>query len=111
MELHEESRHLSAIVCKIGLFEFCRTPMGLANSVSSFVRLIEAVFRDMLWKDIVVYLDDILIFSETFKEHLEKLERVLDRLQTENLKLKKKKCEFLKEEISFLGLERWSTTR
>ena len=63
MELDEGSREISAFVCKMGLFEMCRTPMGLANSVSSFVRLMEEVFRDMLYKDVVIYLDDILIFS------------------------------------------------
>ena len=81
----------------------CRTPMGLANSVSSFVRLMEEVFRDMLYKDVVIYLDDILIFSRTLQEHLEKVERVLGRLKLVNMKLKRSKCDFFKEEVTFLG--------
>ena len=72
----------------------CRTPMGLANSVSSFVRLMEEVFRDMLYKDVVIYLDDILIFSRTLQEHLEKVERVLGRLKLVNMKLKRSECDF-----------------
>ena len=105
MELDEGSREISAFVCKMGLFEMCRTPMGLANSVSSFVRLMEEVFRDMLYKDVVIYLDDILIFSRTLQEHIEKVERVLGRLKLVNmkLKLKRSKCDFFKEEVTFLG--------
>ena len=58
---------------------------------------------DMNLRDCLIYLDDVVIFSATFEEHLERLQAVFSRLQEHNLKLKPSKCEFLKSEITYLG--------
>ena len=58
---------------------------------------------DMNLIDCLIYLDDVVIFSATFEEHLERLQAVFSRLQEHNLKLKPSKCEFLKSEITYLG--------
>ena len=60
----------------------------LCNTPPSFVRMMESVFRDMNWKRIVCYLDNIIVFSDTFEEHLARLEKVFKRLQEHNLCLK-----------------------
>ena len=103
LEVHENSKHLTAFVSKRGLYEFNRLPFGLCNSPASFVRMMEEVFRDTNWRELVCYLDDIIIFSDTFETHLERLERVFKKLITHNLKLKRTKCVFLKQEVEFLG--------
>ena len=54
-------------------------------------------------QDCLIYLDDIVIFSSTFEEHIERLEAVFSRLHSQNLKLKASKCEFLKSSITYLG--------
>ena len=58
---------------------------------------------DMNLRDCLIYLDDIVVFSSTFEEHLERLEAVFQRLQINNLKLKASKCEFFKRVCTYLG--------
>ena len=61
------------------------------------------VLREYLWKFVVVYLDDINIFSNTFDEHLEYLRKIFNKLRQANLKLQPEKCFFIKKELAFLG--------
>jgi hypothetical protein len=63
----------------------------------------EQVLRGLNWKICLVYLDDIIVFSKTFKEHLENLNQVLDCLKRANLKLSPKKCDLFKDCVVFLG--------
>lgn len=58
---------------------------------------------DMNLRDCLIYLDDIVVFSSLFEEHIERLEAVFRRLQTNNLKLKASKCEFFKREVTYLS--------
>ena len=58
---------------------------------------------DMDLRDCLIYLDDIVVFSSTFKEHIERLDAVFRRFQTNNLKLKASKCKFFKQEVTYLG--------
>ena len=86
-----------------GLFEFVRMPQGLVNSPLTFQRVMECVFGDMNLSELVIYLDDILIFSNTLEEHLERLDKVLTRLEENGLKVKRKKCHLLQREVVYLG--------
>ena len=86
-----------------GLFEFQRMPQGLCNSPSTFQRVMELVFGDMNLTQLVLYLDDILVFSGTFADHLSRLEEVFRRLSQHGLKLKGEKCAFFRHEVSHLG--------
>ena len=103
MELDEDSKHLTAFCCHEGLYEFERLPFGMKNSPSSFARLMQEVLRGLVWKVCLVFVDDIVIFSDTFQQHLDNLKLVFDRFRAANLKLKPKKCEFGKRKIQFLG--------
>ena len=104
LELDEASKPKTAFIGHyIGLYEYNRLPMGLKNSASSFQRLLEIVLRGMLYKSALCYVDDILILSKSFSEHLGHLEQLFQRLASANLKIKIRKCEFFSPEITFLG--------
>ena len=78
-------------------------PFGLCNAPATFVRLMEKVLRGLSWKICLVYLDDIIVMSRTFDEHIENLAKVISCLKQADLKLHPKKCDLLKEKVSFLG--------
>ena len=86
-----------------GLYEFTRMPQGLVNSPSTFQRTMEYILGDLNLSQIILYLDDILVFSSTFEQHLERLDLVLTRLAENGLKVKGKKCHFVQQEVEYLG--------
>ena len=86
-----------------GLLQLNKMSFGLSNTPATFVRLMERVLRGLNWKVCLVYLDDIIVFSKTFKEHLENLNQVLDCLKRANLKLSPQKCDLFKDRVVFLG--------
>lgn len=78
-------------------------PFGLCNAPSTFQRLMEMIFGDQRFHALLLYLDDIVVFSTSFQQHLERLEMVLGRLQQYNLKLKLQKCHLFQTEVKYLG--------
>jgi hypothetical protein len=74
--------------------------MGLANAPSQFQRLMDLVMAGLLWDCCLVYLDDVIVFSRTFDEHLKRLAAVFDRLSKFSLKIKMSKCGLLRETFS-----------
>lgn len=98
----ETDREKTAFCCHRGLFEFNVMPFGLVNAPSIFSQLI-AIALQGLEKFTVAYLDDILIYSETLEDHLSHIKQVFEKLRQHDLKLKLKKCSFLKEETKYLG--------
>lgn len=89
-----ESREKTAFVTHAGLFEFNVMPFGLCNAPSCFQRLMECVLRSLNWRIVLIYLDDVLVYSRTFSDHLDHLRLVFDRFREAGLKLKPKKCHF-----------------
>ena len=77
-------------------------PMGLCNSGSSFQRLMEACLGDNNFVELLIYLDDVLVYFSTFTQHLERLESVFIHLRKHGLKLKPKKCVLFKESVKYL---------
>ncbi|KAI2667005.1 Transposon Tf2-6 polyprotein [Labeo rohita] len=86
-----------------GHYEYRVMPFGLANSPSYFQAFVNEVFRDMLNRWVIVYIDDILIFSNTYADHVQHVRAVLQRLIQHKLYAKEEKCQFHQERVSFLG--------
>ena len=75
----------------------------MTNTPSTFMQLMNEVLNNFLGKFVIVYLDDILIFSKTLDEHLLHIHSVLERLREEKLLINLKKCSFAKKELVYLG--------
>ena len=85
------------------LYEFNQVPFGLCNAPATFSRLMDRVLSGIHWETCLFYLDDIIVFSSTWEEHLARLRQVFERLRHANLKLGAEKCTFAAKEVSYLG--------
>ena len=104
VELEEDSIPLTAFtVGPLGFYECVRMPFGLTNAPATFQRLMENCLGDLHLRSCIIYLDDIIIFSKTPEEHVQRLGQVFEKLAAAGLKLKPSKCEFFKTEINYLG--------
>lgn len=84
-------------------YELTRMAQGARNSAATFQRLMNGVMKDLLGEIVLCYQNDLIVLSKTKEEHLKKLRTVFNRLRNANLKAKTSKCEFLKDNIVFLG--------
>ena len=124
----EEAQKKAAFCLPGGLYQFKVLSFGLCNAPGTFERLMERVLAGLSWKSCLLYLDDIIVYSRTFEEHVSHLGEVLDRIQEAGMKLKPSKCQLFCPEVSFLGhiigrdgvrtdptkteaIERWATPR
>lgn len=103
IKVAEEDIYKTAFSTNYGHYEFTVMPFGLCNAPATFMQLMNDVFRDFLNIFVVVYLDDILIFSKNEAEHEEHLRTVLQCLRDNKLYAKMSKCEFFQTELEFLG--------
>ena len=103
VELHPESRNLTAFITHEGLFRYCRVPMGLASSGPCFQRIMEDMLKGL--KGVLVYLDDVVVHGATKAEHDRALKQVEHLFQLHGVQVNKEKCRKAQTEISFLGLK------
>ena len=104
VELEEEAKPLTAFTMgPLGFWECERMPFGLTNDPATFQRLMESCLGELNWSWCIIYLDDIIVFSQTPEEHLVRLQAVFDKLKAAGLKLKPSKFELLKKQINYLG--------
>ncbi|CAF3042706.1 unnamed protein product [Rotaria socialis] len=103
LEMDPSSRALTAFVTHKGLFECTVMPFGLTNAPATFQRLMDIVLAGLKWQCCLVYIDDIIIYSPTFSQHLQDLRKVFLALADANLTLKASKCHFCRREMKFLG--------
>ena len=101
--LDEETKHKTTFVTHSGCYAFKRLPYGLRNAPIAFQCVMAQVLQGINFKYALVYVDDILIHSSTFDEHLIHLQSVFDRLNDANLKLQPKKCQFAAKRVEYLG--------
>ena len=100
--MSDKDKEKTAFACHKGLFEFNVMPFGLANAPSVFMMLMNIVLSG-LEGFACAYIDDTLIFSETLEQHMKHIQMVSEKLEQHNLKLKLKKCQFMREEIKYSG--------
>ena len=103
ISMDPRDQHKTAFTTPFSLYEYTRMPMGLASAPATFQRLMQATMSDFAFQFLLVYLDDLLVYSKTFDEHMEHLERLLQRVTETGLKLKASKCQFLRREVTYLG--------
>ncbi|GFW65638.1 retrovirus-related Pol polyprotein from transposon 17.6 [Trichonephila clavipes] len=103
IEIDEADREKTAFITPEGLYEFKVMPCGLCNAPATFERMMDNLLRHFKWTMCLCYLDDIIVFSETFEDHLIRLRLVLKCLQEAGLKLNSKKCLFAAQEVKILG--------
>lgn len=103
VRIAEGDEQKTMVVTRYGSFDFMVMPFGLCNAPATFCTLMNDVFRPFLDKFVVVYLDDILVFSKTLEEHKEHLAQVFQKLRENDLFVKREKCTFAQNEVQFLG--------
>ncbi|KAI3727526.1 hypothetical protein L6452_16142 [Arctium lappa] len=103
VKVREEDFPKSAFRTRYGYYEFLVMPFGLTNAPAVFMDLMNRVCRPFLDKSVIVFIDDILVYSKSELEHEQHLREVLDVLRKERLYAKFSKCDFWLEEVQFLG--------
>ena len=103
MRVHDEDVSKTAFRTQYGHFEFLVIPFGLTNSPAGFMDLMNMIFRPYLDQFVIVFIDDILIYSGSGEEHAEHLRIVLQILREHRLYAKLSKCQFWLDSVTFLG--------
>ena len=103
MRVRDEDIEKTAFRTRYGSYEFVVMPFGLTNAPAAFMDLMNRVCSPMLDRSVIVFIDDILVYSKTKEEHERHLRELLETLQREQLYAKFSKCEFWLEEVQFLG--------
>lgn len=101
--MDEGSKEKTAFITHNGLYEFNVLPFGLCNSPATFQKLMTHALHGLEWDICLVYIDDLIIFSRTFEDHLHHLEQVFKRLREAGVRLKPSKCYFVQTKVEYLG--------
>ncbi|CAF4472894.1 unnamed protein product [Rotaria socialis] len=101
--LDKSDRPKTAFSTRDGHFQFKVLPQGLTNGPPTFQRIVNQILGPNRWKHVLAYIDDIIIYSKNFYEHIQHIEEVCSLLQEANFKLNVNKCEVARSEILFLG--------
>jgi len=106
INIHEPHREKTAFsLPSLGHYQFNRLPYGLSNSPASFQRLMDLVLKNMTGAECWVFIDDVIVYSDTAEEHATRLSDVLERFRRANLQLQLEECVFAKDKFTYLGLE------
>ncbi|GBG64018.1 hypothetical protein CBR_g40263 [Chara braunii] len=103
LEIRQEDHYKTAFKMRYGHFEWLVMPFGLTNAPATFQAAMTTEFRHMLDRYVLIYLDDILVYSRSMEEHVEHLRTVLERLRQAKYKANRDKCEFVRQELEYLG--------
>ena len=101
--LHPKDKKYTGFATKSGFYQWKVMPMGASNSGAIFQRIMNGTLRNLIGICVLVYIDDIIVYSNSFDEHLQHLQQVMDKLSIAKLYLKFSKCEFGMAEIEILG--------
>lgn len=103
IEMSENDISKTAFNTENGHYEFLRMPFGLKNAPATFQRIMDSILRGIQNEKCLVYLDDIIVYSTSLQEHIERLRSVFTRLRESNFKIQLDKSEFLRREVAYLG--------
>ena len=103
LHLHPDNRKLTTFITPWVFYKWVRIPFGLMNVPATFQRFMEHCLGDYRDNFSIPYLDDLLVFSKTFQEHLNHIKLVLQRLKKHGIKIKTSKCNFFKREVTYFG--------
>ena len=103
VQMEPEDQRKTAFTTPFGLYEYTRMPFGLCNAPATFQRLMQTAFHADMFNILLVYLDDIVVYSNTLDEQLTRLDTVFTRLGSYGLKLEIKKCSFFQKSVKYLG--------
>lgn len=104
IEVEEQHKQRTAFTAgPLGFYEYNRLPFGLSNAPATYQRLMEDILGDLNHRICLVYLDDVIVFSKTFEEHLTRLGQVFQKCREAGLKLSPKKCTFCAKRVKYVG--------
>lgn len=103
IRIKEADAHKTGFLTHVGHYQFRVMPFGLASAPATFQSLMQQVFKEYLYDFVVIFLDDILVYSSTKKDHDKHLRLVLEALKKNKLYAKREKCDFYMEELVYLG--------
>ena len=104
VEMEEDSKALTAFTARpLGFYECERMSFGLMDAPATFQHLMQNCLGNLHVQYCIIYLDDIIVFSETPEEHLARLQAIFEKLKKAELKLKPSKCESFKQGLTYLG--------
>lgn len=101
--MREADRDKTALICRGGQYRFARMPMGLCNSGASYQRMMDVVLSGLAFDVCLAYTDDIIVYSRSLDEHIERLKAVLRRVRNAGLKIKPSKSVLVQRSVGFLG--------
>ena len=99
--IKEEDGSKTAFCTKYGLLQHARMGCGLTNMPATFSHVMNLNLRDLTWKTILAFLDDILVIGNTFEDHLNNLSEAFQRFRKHGMKLKPQKCVFANHKLNF----------
>ncbi|MBW0514162.1 hypothetical protein O181_053877 [Austropuccinia psidii MF-1] len=103
-EVKSNSMKLLRIICHMGIYEYARMLFGIRNAPAHLQRMMDTIFQDEILEGwMVVYIDDIIIYPETWEDHVQNIDRVLSKCTPINLKISLQKCNFGQQELLALG--------
>jgi hypothetical protein len=103
IEIQEEDKEKAAFSCHMGHYQFTKLPFGVNNGRATYQRCMDFILMGLKGIDCLAYLDDLICYSATMSEHAEKLERIFQRLERANFKIKPSKCVFATSTVEYLG--------
>ena len=101
--LSDDAKDKTAFCTQSGLYSWVSMPMGLTNSPATFSKLMEIAMKGLTRQSLMIYLDDIIVFSQTEVQHIERLTQVFERLREANLKIKVNKSSLFQKQVKYLG--------
>ena len=103
LPLYPDTKHNSSFITQQGQYQWNRVPFGLSNATTTFQMTMSKEFGDLIFKSALIYVDDIIVYSSSYEQHLKDLEQVFNRLRQHNLTLKPSKCHFAAQQVDYLG--------